>query len=45
MERVRAWMVEAATPPERTAIIARILGDSGSMTFIDGASTCMQGER
>ena len=44
VERVRAWMVDAATPSERAAI-ARMLKDSGSTTFIHGASTVLQDER
>ncbi len=41
VERVRAWMVDAATPSER-AVIARMLKDAGSTTFIHGASTFVQ---
>ena len=44
VERVRAWMVEAATPSELAAI-ASMLEDSGSTIFNDGASASMQGER
>ena len=44
VERVRAWMVETATPSQR-AVIARMLEGSGSTIFNDGASTSMQGER
>ena len=44
VERVRAWMVETATPSERAAI-ARMLEGSGSAIFNDGASTSLQGER
>ncbi len=44
VERVRAWMVDAATPSER-AVIARMLKDAGSTTFIHGASTFVQDER
>lgn len=44
VERVRAWMVQTATPSQR-AVIARMLEGSGSTIFNDGASTSMQGER
>ena len=44
VERVRAWMVDAATPSER-AMIAQMLKDTGSTTFIHGASTVLQDER
>ncbi len=44
VERVRAWMVDAAPPSER-AVIARMLKDPGSTTFIHGASTFVQQER
>ena len=48
VERVRAWMVETATPSQRAAIDrakARMLEGSGSTIFNDGASTSMQGEK
>lgn len=38
VERVRAWMVDAATLSER-AVIAQMLKDTGSTTVIHGAST------
>lgn len=44
VERVRAWMVDAATPSER-AVIAKMLKDTGSTTFVHGASTFWQDER
>ena len=44
VERVRAWMVDAATPSER-AVIARMLKDAGSRTFIHGPSTFSPDER
>ena len=37
-------MVDAATPSER-AVIARMLKDAGSTTFIHGASTFVQDDR
>ena len=44
VERVRAWMVDAATPSER-AVIAQMLKNVGSTTFIHGARTYLQDER
>jgi len=44
VERVRAWMVEAATSPQH-AVIARMLEGSGSTIFNDGANTSMHGEK
>ena len=41
VERVRAWMVDTATPSER-AVIASMLGDGGRTTFVDAASTAVQ---
>ena len=43
VERVRAWMVDTATPSER-AVIASMLGDGGRTTFVDAASTAMWDE-
>ena len=43
VERVRAWMVDTATPSER-ATIASLLGDGGRTTFVDAASTAVQDE-
>ena len=42
VERVRAWMVDTATPSER-AVIARMLEDAGSTPFVHGASAFLQG--
>ena len=42
VERVRAWMVDTATPSER-AVIARMLKDAGSTPFVHGASAFLQG--
>ena len=41
VERVRAWMVDTATPSER-AVIASMLGDGGRTTFVDAASAAVQ---
>ena len=43
VERVRAWMVDTATPSQRAAI-ASMLGDGGRTTFIASASTAVQHE-
>ena len=43
VERVRAWMVDTATPSQRVAI-ANMLGDGGRTTFIASASTGAQDE-